>query len=232
MFKNISRIIRAATLFFFCTSCINAHAELKSGLSFIPFQICKRAPVSPSKTLLNRGYKIYMQVGSWAIFDINGDGWCDWIRGGHEGYRTDNEDPPMREFIYLGSSKGWRHFDQAKIDEKSKANISGFNMQNMLSKHHSALNFYQPIAVYRKGQAQPYIATVVRNDAPAPPPNRDQIDVYQWSDQMDKLLIVSDKERGMIIDFLEGQLCKYPPALMDGEGRFIISMGDLCISNK
>ena len=232
MSKNIRLLIGVIAFLLSWGFCINSFAEAGPTLSFIPLQSCKRPPVSPPPRLLSRSYKTYMQVGNWAIFDINGDGWCDWVRGGHEGYRTDNEEPPMRDFIYLGTSKGWRHFDQAKPGEKSKAHVGGYDAQNIISEHHNALNFYQPIAIYRKSLAKPYIATVTRYDAPAPPPNRDQIEVYQWSDQLDKLLKVSEAETSMVLDFLQNQLCRNPPTLMDGEGRFILAMGDLCFPSK
>lgn len=228
MLKNRYFFFKVAVLFIFSNFCMNVYADNASDLSFVPFQICKKPPSSPPKKLLDRRYKIYMQVGNWAIFDINGDGWCDWVRGGHEGCSKDNEDPPMRDFIYLGTSNGWRHFDQAKPDEKSKNKIVEKNEENVLSQQHNALNFYQPIAIYRKGKTKPYIATVVRYDAPAPPPNRNQIDVYRWSDQIDKLLVVSEKERDMVIDFLRKKFCMYPPTSINGEDRFILAMGNLC----
>lgn len=197
-------------------------------LSFVPTKTCKKSPVHPSKKLLDRTYKTYMKVDSWAIYDINGDGWCDWIRGGHEGYRTDIDTPPMRDFIYLGTPKGWRHFDQSKLEKKSKVEIYKGDGGNILSQEDNAYNFYQPIAVYKKDLIKPYIASVVRMDAPAPAPNRDQIEVFQWNDQLDKLLKVPEKDRISVIDFLHNELCKNPPALMDGDGPFILTMGNLC----
>lgn len=189
----------------------NAYANNYLNLSFVPFHICQKPPISPPQKLLNRSYKTYMQVGSWTIFDINGDGWCDWVRGGHEGFARDSEDPPMRDFIYLGTPKGWRHFDRAEKIEKSNKYLGIKNEKNMLSQNHNALNFFQPVAIYSRDQAKPYIATVVRYDAPAPPPNRDQIDIYQWDDQIDKLVGVSEKERDAVIDFLRDKFCIYPP---------------------
>lgn len=228
MSRRICISFKVAVVFIFFSFCTTVHADNDSDLSFSPYQTCKKPPNSPPKRILNRDYKIYMQVGSWAIFDINGDGWCDWVRGGHEGYSKDYEDPPMRDFIYLGTSKGWRHFDQKKQNKNSTNYIAWKSEENILSQHHNALNFYQPIAIHSKEKVKPYIATVVRYDAPAPPPNRNQIDVYQWSDSMDKLLVVSDKERDMVIDFLRKKLCIYPPTSINGEDRFILTMGNLC----
>jgi hypothetical protein len=232
MSKNVLFRIGVISIFFVCCSCINAFAESGTELSFSPSHGCRKPPKSPPNKFLYKHYEIYTTFGAWKIFDINGDGWCDWVRGGHEGYITDIDSPPMRDFIYLGTPNGWRYFDQAKLDEKSKAAIGGDNAQSILSKHHNALNFYQPIAIYRKGSAKPYIATVIRYDAASPPPNLEQIEIYQWSEQLDKLLKVHEDERNLIIDFLQSQLCKNPPAVMDGEGQFILAMGDLCFPRK
>lgn len=81
-------------------------------LSFKPVVACKRPPSAPPKKILERFYKTYIPAGRWSIFDINGDGWCDWVRGGNEGYRSDEEYPHLQDFIYLGTAKGWRHFDK------------------------------------------------------------------------------------------------------------------------
>src|SRR6476620_2764750 len=102
-------------IFLICMYISNfALSEDIKNLSFKPSVSCKKSPISPPKKILSKSYKTYIFAGNWSIFDINGDGWCDWVRGGNEGYRLDEEDPPLREFIYLGTAKGWRHFDQKK----------------------------------------------------------------------------------------------------------------------
>lgn len=208
-------------------------AENISDLSLVPFESCKKPPISPSKKLLNKWYKTYMYAGSWEIFDINGDGWCDWVRGGNEGYRSDQEEPPLREFIYLGTAKGWRHFDKKKLEVDYK--LAGYGKYEifMLSGDYAALNFVEPIAIYSKGQSKPYIAAVIRLDAPAPPPSRDSINVFQWNDKLDKLHKVSENDRIAIVNFLHDKLCKYPPELLSyGDSPFLLTQGDLCPSTK
>ena len=215
-------------VFLFWSSCINAGLATGAELSFAALKICKKSPVSVPNELFHKHYKIYTAFGDWKIFDINGDGWCDWIRGGHEGYRTDIDSPPMRDFIYLGTPNGWRYFDKNEIGEMSQGDIDDDKKEKVLSKDYNALNFYQPLAIYKNGDIKPYIVSVIRYDAPAPPPNRENINVYQWDDRIDKLRKVSSGNRNLIINFLHDQLCKNPPALMDGDGPFIITMGDLC----
>lgn len=208
-------------------------AENIADFSFVPFKACKKSPVSPSKKLLKRGYKTYIYAGSWAIFDINGDGWCDWVRGGNEGYRSDQEYPPMREFIYLGTAKGWRHFDQPKEEKNLKVDKDGSGVITVLAGDYAALNFVEPIAIYSKGQSKPYIAAVIRYDAPAPPPSRESIDVFRWSDELDKLRKVPEKERATVVNFLHDKLCKYPPDLLsDGDSPFLLAQGDLCFPRQ
>lgn len=200
-----------------------------SELSFKPFMACKKPPASPPKKLLERWYKTYMYAGSWEIFDINGDGWCDWVRGGHEGYRSDQEEPPLREFIYLGTARGWRHFDKKNIKFDSEAAGYGPYETVVLSGNYWATSFVEPIAIYSKGRKKPYVVAVTRLDAPAPPPDRDYINVFQWDDELDKLRKIPEKDRLGIVDFLHKKLCKDRPELKSyGDSPFLLSQGNLC----
>ena len=209
----------------------SALADEIADLSFKPFVSCKKPPAAPSKKLLMKTYKTYFVIYGWEIYDINGDGWCDWVQGGNEGHRSDQDDPPMREFIYLGTAKGWRRFDQpkVKIDEVIKwgagkiASISGDDSVN---------NFVQPIPVYSKGKTKPYIAIVYRWDGQAPPPDRERIFVHQWDDKSDKLRTVPEKEREMVLDFLHDKLCKDHPELTFLGEPFLLARGDLCFPRK
>jgi len=208
-------------------------AENASDFSLVPFDKCKKPPVSPSKKRLDRTYKIYYYAGSWAIFDINGDGWCDWVRGGNEGYRSDQEEPPLREFIYLGTSKGWRYFDKEKLEVDSE--LAGFGRFEtvVLSGHYAAMNFVEPIAIYSRGQSKPYIAAVTRFDGPAPVPSREDINVFLWNDKLDKLHKVAENDRLKVMNFLHDKLCKYPAELMSyGDSPFLLAQGDLCFPRK
>ncbi len=215
-------------LIFMSTSAFS-FAESLAELSFKPFMACKKPPASPSQKLLGRWYKTYMYAGSWEIFDINGDGWCDWVRGGNEGYRSDQEEPPLREFIYLGTDKGWRRFDKKNIEFDAKAEGYDSFETVVLFGHYSASNFVEPIAIYSKGRRKPYVVAVTRWDAPAPPPDREKINVFQWDDELDKLRKVPEEDRLRIVDFLHEKLCKDHPDLKSyGDSPFLLSQGDLC----
>ena len=208
-------------------------AEELSEFSFKPFVACKKPPASPPKKLLERWYKTYMYAGSWEIFDINGDGWCDWVRGGNEGYRSDQEEPPLREFIYLGTARGWRHFDKKNIKFDSEAAGYGPYETVVLFGNYSASNFVEPIAIYSKRRKKPYVVAVTRWDAPAPPPDRDYINVFQWDDELDKLRKVPEKDRLGIVDFLHKKLCKDRPELKSyGDSPFLLSQGNLCFPRE
>jgi hypothetical protein len=198
-------------------------------LSFTPFKVCKKPPKAPPAKLLKKTYKTYIDVGDWSVFDINGDGWCDWVRAGNEGHRTDQEEPPIRELIYLGTPKGWRYCEQSEVYKALWA-IDRAGVDNgYLPGDAPAFNFFQPVVIYSSTQEKPYIAVVGRNDAPAPPPDRDDINVLQWDDRFDKLRYVSEESWAMVVEFLQRELCKNPPALLDEtHSPLMMAQGDLC----
>jgi len=233
MVEGIMQIKNLAFIIFFISISKITFAEDLNDLSFKPFFACKKPPNSPSKKLLNRWYKTYIPAGTWEIFDINGDGWCDWVRGGNEGYRTDEEEPRLREFIYLGTAKGWRHFDKNNIPFDFKA--AGYKSYEapVIFGEYSANGFVEPIAIYSKGKNKPYIVAVYRGDAPAPPPDREYINVYKWDDELDKLRKVSEIDRLNIVDFLHEKLCKDRPELNSyGDSPFLLSQGNLCFPRE
>jgi hypothetical protein len=209
--------------------CMTSAAEASETLSFTPFKVCKKPPKAPPAKLLKKTYRTYIDVGDWSIFDINGDGWCDWVRNGNEGHRTDQEEPPIRELIYLGTSKGWRYSEQSEV-YKAMRKLNGIGVDNgYMPGYLPAFNFYQPIVIYTSTQEKPYIAVVGRDDAPAPPSNREDINVLQWDDRFDKLRYVSDESWTMVVDFLQRELCKNPPALLDEtHSPLMMAQGDLC----
>lgn len=220
------------TVIIFINGTLPAFAKNSSELSFVPFQACKKSPVSPPSKLFRKAYKTYINPGPWAIFDINGDGWCDWVGSGNEGYRSDQEYPPMREFIYLGTVNGWRHFDQPKVKHREMEAWEEGKLI-MIASNYAALNFVEPIPIYSKGEAKPYVISVIRYDAPAPPPESEKINVFRWRDDLDKLYKVTEDERIMVINFLHDTLCKYPPDLITVDGSpFLLAQGDLCFPRK
>lgn len=190
---------------------------------------CKRPLKSPPRNLFVKSYKIYTYPGPWTIFDINGDGWCDWIRSGYEGYRLDQEDPAMKDFIYLGTSKSWRYYDSPKnIENLTSDEIWKLNDRSLFSDA-GANQFYEPIPIYVNNERKPYVVTAIRYDAPAPPPGYDRIYVTRWDDEHDGLTAVPDEEKKAVWQFLRIRICK---GLGDDyekvHGPRIITLGPLC----
>lgn len=211
--------------------CLNKGSHANEVFSFAPYFKCKLPPRFPSSSVLGRQYQTYISVGKWHIYDINGDGWCDWVRNGRQGYRSDIEVAPMSEMIYLGTPTGWRNFETMKnprfiedpLDSVRKIHLWGFG---------DAYGFYQPIPIYRKGLRKPFVVAVSRIDAPAPPPNIESIDVLEWDDDTDNLRYVSGARKDEVINFLKISYCNRPSLpLYDGE-ESMIAMGDLCEINR
>lgn len=225
----IFRLIFAALTIF--VTPLNAHASYEQKLSFKPFEECKKSPKFPPKYFLEKSYQTYHSPGKWKTFDINGDGLCDWVRGGHEGDRRDEDEPRLRDFIYLGTPNGWRHYAESNIKNMSSNSMLEKSGNKIISGRTFALEFFQPIAIYASNQTKPYIAVVTRFDAPAPPPDREKINVLQWNENFDGLVTVSENEKLLVINFLQMELCKNSPALRDENGSpFIITRGTLCNS--
>jgi hypothetical protein len=198
-------------------------------LSFSPLQNCKMSPKAPPKNLLEKAYKIYNNVEHWQTVDINGDGWCDWIRGGYEGYRTDQEDPPMREFIYLGTSNGWREIAQSEAYRKALKGKSRSETKGLMLPYIEAFNFNQPIFVYSSARSAPYVVVTSRPDAPAPYPEIEDILVMRWDGAYDLLRFVEEPERRKVIAFTKHEICKSRRTPLSA-GRTLFIKDALCKS--
>jgi hypothetical protein len=214
-------------LFFLSVNAFCAQEEL----SLVPYISCKLSPKAPSKSVLEKNYRTYMPVGIWHIFDINGDGLCDWIRNGREGFRYDIDVVPMIEMIYLGTSSGWRKFEtrsksQAmnnKMEEVDRTLVRGFG---------DAIGFYQPFPVYRKGYGKPFVVVVERIDGPAPPPDTNKIDVLEWDDDFDSLRVVNGEGRENVVRFLRSSFCGRAQIPEYDGVTLIIASGNLCDGKK
>lgn len=193
---------------------------------------CQMSPKAPPKSIFSKSYKIYTYPGPWTIVDINGDGWCDWVRGGHEGYRTDEEEPVLQDFIYLGTSRGWRNYNSPKNSD----NFTKYKIWEMKSDYllrsSKAVSFYEPIPVYINDERKPYMVTAIRYDAPAPPPDYDKVLVTRWDGDQDALREVSSKEKEAVWSFLRKALCNRPRDSYEKVyGPRIITLGTLCKFN-
>lgn len=224
--SNINLVL--LLMLFFFTKSLQAQAEKSTEFSFEKNNICKNPARSIPVSILNKKYKTYYTMGVWKILDINGDGWCDWVRGGYEGYRTDQEEAPMDEFIYLGTQRGWRHFGLPKIYNNSLKKYAARIDSGYLGGSASATAFFQPIVIYAKSQSKPYIATVFRPDGPAPWPDQGDIKVLQWDDHFDKLKYVDEPIRLMVVEFLQRELCKKNPSITEDGFPLLVSQKNLC----
>jgi hypothetical protein len=235
IFINLEMTEKYCFFYIFClalfTSSISC-AEGALGYSLQQKSSCQMSPKSPPKSVFSKSYKIYTYPGPWTIVDINGDGWCDWVRSGHEGYRTDEEEPVLRDFIYLGTSHGWRNYDSPK----NPNNFTSYNIWEMKSDYllssSKAVSFYEPIPVYINDEKKPYMVTAIRYDAPAPPPDYDQVLVTRWDGGQDALKKVSGEEKEAIWNFLRKALCNRPRDDYEKmHSPRIITLGALCKLN-
>jgi hypothetical protein len=196
-------------------------------LSFNPIKKCKISPTAPPANLLERTYKIYNNLEAWKILDINGDSWCDWVRGGYEGSREDQDGPPMRDFIYLGTPNGWREIAQSGaykdiLKRKNRAETKGLMLPYI-----EAFNFYQPLFIYSSIHSAPYVLTASRPDGPAPYPEVEDIFVMRWDSTYDLLRFVGEVERRQVIAFTKFAVCKSGKTSLN-DGRTLIIKDGLC----
>lgn len=220
--KNFKSNFFGALLFVLSMACFAEEI-----FSLDPYAACKFSPQPPPKSILEKKYQTHMPMGRWHILDINGDGLCDWVRNGREGFRYDIDAVPLSDMIYLGTPSGWRNFETRPRNSKIKAMAADFDEEH-LHGFAEAHGFYQPISVYRKGHTKPYIIVVERMDAPAPPPNIDAIDVLEWDDNFDSFRIVRGNIRLEVLEFLRSRFCNRPDIPQyDGE-TLLISLGALC----
>lgn len=221
---NKKRFVETLMIFSYCL-CEAAYSG--ENFSLAPYVKCVVPPHSPSSLMLGKQYQTYISVGKWHIFDINGDGWCDWVRNGWQGYRSDVDVVPMIEMIYLGTPTGWRHFE---TKGKSQAAMDPFDS---IDKIHlrgfaEAYGFYQPIPIYRKSSRKPLVVTVSRMDAPAPPPDINSINILEWDDDTDNLRYISGNKREDVIGFLKENYCNASSLpKYDGEELMMV-LGNLC----
>lgn len=181
-------------------------------LSLKPFVECKKPPRLLPPKFLNKKYTIQTNIGPWQIVDINGDGWCDWVRGGPEAHRRNVDEPLMRDFIYLGTPNGWRGYGEAVDFLAAKKRKARSEFRGLLPNFVEAFNFFEPMVIFSNQSLKPYIAFVSRPDAPAPYPKAADIMVARWDDRLDTLQDIPESERLKAVAFLRRELCKTPPA--------------------
>ena len=220
----------------FIVTSILLHANLQAlsknvssaDLSLQPKTGCKSPPKKFSSIIQKKAYKTYYPAGEWQVFDINGDGWCDRIRGGYEGHRKDQELPPMHEFIYLGKKSGWLSFINFYSYKISIGKIKAENIDGYVTGDSWAAGFFEPIAIYADDEPIPYVATVFRPDGPAPPPDREKIFVYQWDSNAGMLHSVDSAKKLLIVNFFRTNACGDNPKIKFDGYPTMLSAGSLC----
>lgn len=217
-------------IFLFQLYAVACAGDMGDRYSLRPDSDCRASPKAPPKSFFLRSYRTYTYPGPWSVFDINGDGWCDWVRGGYEGHSKDQEEPVLKDFIYLGTSSGWRYYDSPPRKKNLNRDQVWELEKYYLFGESKALNFFEPVPVYKHEDSTPYIVTAIRFDAPAPPPDYDHTYVTRWDRELDGLKEVSSEEKNSVLVFLRRALCiKHPSDLYRKYyGPLMIAQGELC----
>lgn len=172
-----------------------SHAEgADTNLSWTRTRACKQSPKAPPPKLLQKTYR-YSEGApkNWPFItttDINGDGWCDWIGKGAVGFFVrsdkpyDGDEPPLDDFIYLGTKEGWRKINKTGV---------------------SAANFVDPVFVYSTSNSKPYV--VALGGSVTDVFTMEYVNVDRWDDHADMLRAVSPRENAHVINFILKTAC-------------------------
>jgi len=189
---------------------VPAQAAAPSELLLTPASACKSPPSGPGK-LLDRAWPNASTAGN-APFDhqvdINGDGWCDWVSTAAQPSHRDRvalAQPPMKDFIFLGSKSGWRRFGHPKAI-RAYIDQHHFGQPGPYDGDAEVSAFVTPVFIYAKDDPRPYVAAISIGqdvlDAKA-----DDVVIYRWNDGFDALLQVNEQERAVVLQFLRTQHC-------------------------
>lgn len=202
--------IKLTVSFLLALLCLQGHALEIADLSLTSTQPCKTPPKAPPYKLLHKKYQTY-SIPTNAPFDhtvdINGDGWCDWVsRPSELPYQSDMDEPPMEDFIFLGTPTGWRKFGNMK---KFRSDTSGLNREGgWLSPDSSAFGFLDVRFIYANGNPVPYVVILAPIFDNRFPLRMEDIGVLQWNNTFDMLHDVNNEVKNTIIEFLRKQNCE------------------------
>ncbi len=179
-------------------------------LSLAPARACLASPNGPGK-LLDQAFPNASTAGN-APFshqvDINGDGWCDWVSTAAQPPHRDGVElaqPLMKDFIFLGSKRGWRRFGNPKAI-RAFIDQHHFDQPGPYDGDAEVSAFVSPMFIYAKDEPRPYVAAISIGqdvlDATA-----DNVVVYRWHEGFDALLQVGAQERIMVLQFLQARYC-------------------------
>ena len=203
------------TSFIFLTlfglSPMEAHTIEIADLSLTPPRDCKKSPKKPPFNLIHKNYRAY-EIGSNYPFinsvDINGDGWCDWVSmSAGPPHRGDIDEPTMVDFIFLGTSMGWRKFGNMKKFLSDRSELTSPSV-GWLAPNVPASGFIFPTFVYSTKNFIPFFVTLSSNEDIAPSSIND-ISVLQWDNTFDMARNVSNIDKKIVIKFLKNKLCDF-----------------------
>jgi hypothetical protein len=192
-------------------TCVAAYGIEIKDLSMEPFQTCKKPPKAPPYKLMHKEYPEFSTTTNIPFYentDINGDGWCDWISTAASPPHRDNyllDEPPLEDFIFIGTKTGWRKFGNPK---KIQAFLSSVPLggKGPYGPKSDVAAFINPIFIYSKQSATPYVAAVSLSQDTLEPESSDVV-VYQWDNALDTLLEVSQQDRDTTLTFLRQKFC-------------------------
>lgn len=210
----------------FLLTCMHADAIEMAELSLMPSKTCQKPPKAPPHMLMHMSYKAYETVSNDPFddtIDINGDGWCDWISiAAGQSHSNDIDNPKIGDFIFLGTKTGWKRFaniEKHGINRSDSVNLPDWltpathgylinaTSPGWLAPDMPASNFFIfPTIIYSKKGEIPYLAVLGSLDYIVPAKLSD-IGVYQWDNTVDMPRGVSDKDRKIVIQFLQVKFC-------------------------
>lgn len=185
------------------TICPQTRAADMADLSLTPFEKCKKPHRTPPAALLHKTYRssTYTNFPFDGTVDINGDGWCDWVStAARPPHRGDVDEPPLTDFIFLGTQNGWRRFGSAQTPPTDRQAVSPTGKVPVFG-------FIYPTFVYLRGEKRPFIAVLESFEDIAPSTLKD-VFVLRWNSKFDMPDSVSGGDRQVVLKFLRIELCR------------------------
>jgi hypothetical protein len=178
-------------------------------LSLIPPHTCKKPPKAPPYRLMNKEFRAANTNTNDPFdhtYDINGDGWCDWISiAARPPHRTDLDEPEMQDFILLGNKNGWRKFGASRKHayERGEASDTG----SWLGPTARASSLIKPVFVYSTKRREPYVVALSLNNDILEPILED-VSAFNWDPNFDMLRGTAVAEKKVVIQYLRKTLCE------------------------
>jgi len=166
--------------------------ELEYEFTFQPLTPCKIPKKNPPLEFFDKKYNIRgLEEGytpDWLIFDINGDGICDWVREAVEWTIYDQEVMTRKNSIILGTLTGWKKWKPVNYKDQFDSPIG--------------------VIVYRKNVRRPIIINYSTINERNPSIDLSSFEAFQWNDEIQDLSSIDDELFKRVIDFLKNELCR------------------------